>query len=144
MKDSLPKYVKASTAVARRERYAGHLSLAQLPRLLQAAAADEGELQVELQFGRDAAAAPQLAGRVQGGVPLHCQRCLRPFDWPLDLSLDLRLVDSEAEEARLMQACEPYRVADDRLPLLELIEDEALLALPIAPRCPGCAQNAGL
>jgi uncharacterized protein len=52
----------------------------------------------------------------------------------------LRLVGSEAEERRLLRECEPYLVEDDVLPLQEIVEEEALLALPIAPRCPACGQ----
>lgn len=141
----LPLHVQARASVARRARYAGLLPIAKLPRLAEALAEPDGDLAVELQAGQDAGGAPFLKGTVAGEVGLVCQRCLRPFRQQLDITIDLRLVESEADEERLMQECEPYQVVDDRLPLHDIIEDEALLALPLAPRCgqPDCTPAGG-
>jgi uncharacterized protein len=47
-------------------------------------------------------------------------------------------VHSEAEERRLLHDCEPLLVEDDTVPLHEVVEEEVLLAIPIAPRCSTC------
>jgi len=76
-----------------------------------------------------------LNGTIDGALVLQCQRCLRSFEWPLHVSVALRLVFSEEEENRVMQDAEPYRIEDDVLQLHDVVEDEVLLALPIAPLC---------
>jgi uncharacterized protein len=136
----VPLHAPARASVARRARFAGTLPLARLPRLTAILAASDGELHVDLQARPDAGGAPHLIGRITGPVQLQCQRCLRPFSHTVDLALDLRLVESEADEERLMHECEPYAVQNDRLPLHEIIEDEVMLALPWSPRCerPDC------
>lgn len=138
MKDGIPQRVKASAAVARGSIWQGSIPVAKLPRLASALIDGEGVLEVTLEAGRDAAGAPRLKGRIEGRLGLECQRCLQPFRWPLSLDLDLRLVGSEAEEKRLLHETEPLLVEDDSLPLQAVVEEEALLALPFAPRCPAC------
>jgi uncharacterized protein len=142
---SLPLHVPARASVARRARFAGVLPVTKLPRLAAAAATQEGELRVSLQAQPDASGASQLAGTIEGDLHLECQRCLRPFVQHLRVQLDLRLVETEEDEERLLHECEPYQVIDDRLPLHEIIEDEVLLALPLAPRCarPDCEPVSG-
>ena len=83
---------------------------------------------------------PHLAGTVMGGVTLICQRCMLPYVQPLAIDVDLRPVSSEAEEARLLRDADPYLLSDEQLPLHAIIEDEVLLALPMAPHCerPDC------
>jgi len=134
-KSQLPRLVFARASVARRANYAGELPVNALARLAAAVAAPSGKLKVELHAWPDARGASHLAGRIEGDLVLQCQRCLRDFDFRLDVAVDLRLVECEADEQRLLSECEPYFVADDRLPLHEIVEDEALLAMPLSPRC---------
>lgn len=138
MKDGIPQRVKASASVTRGSTWQGSIAVAKLPRLAAILIDGEGALQVRLEAGRDNTGASRLRGHIEGGLGLECQRCLQPFRWPLSLDLDLRLVSSEAEEKRLLHEAEPLLVEDDTLELHTIVEEEALLALPIAPRCPAC------
>jgi uncharacterized protein len=139
MKDGIPQRVKASASVTRGSIWTGAIPIARLPRLAAALTGSEGELQAELHaFRDDTARASILKGTITGSLGLVCQNCMKPFAWPLHTELDLRLVHSEAEEKRLLHDCEPLLVEDDTLQLHTLVEEEALLALPIAPRCAEC------
>lgn len=134
---SIPHHIKASQGLARSERYTGDIDPAQLPRLQPDLAGDSGPLGTELQLERDEAG-EWLRGTIRGALLLQCRRCLEPFSWPLAAEVDLRLVRSDAEEQRVLETAEPYRVEDDRLPLRDIVEDEVLLALPMMPRCRIC------
>lgn len=136
----IPLHASAAKAIATRQRFAGRLPLAQLPRLAAQLADTAGALEVDLEASKDAAGAAWLKGEIRGALTLTCQRGLHPYTWPLQLTSALRLVSSEAEEARVLKDSEPYLVQDDRLPLRELVEDEVLLGLPMMPRCddPDC------
>lgn len=139
----LPLHASAARAIAARQRFAGELPLARLARLAAQLADRNGSLAVVLEAGKDDAGAAWLRGEIRGELQLTCQRGLHPFAWRADLRPALRLVTSEAEEARVLKDCEPYLVEDDRLPLRDLVEDEVLLALPMMPRCddPECARK---
>ena len=139
MKDGIPQHVKASAAVTRGSTWSGAIPIAKLPRLTAALTGSEGELHAELHAARDETArASTLKGRIAGELGLVCQSCMKPFSWPLDTGLDLRLVYSEAEEKRLLHEYEPLLVEEDTLHLQAIVEEEVLLVLPIAPRCPAC------
>ncbi len=138
MKDGIPLRVKASAAVSRGSVWNGDIPIAKLPRLAAVLTDAEGELRVELAAERDTAGAARLRGSIAGELGLVCHTCMTAFRWPLHTSLDLRLVHSEAEERRLLHDCEPLLVEDDTVPLHEVVEEEVLLAIPIAPRCSTC------
>lgn len=136
---SIPAVIQASAAVAKSAHYEGPLSLKLLPRLAAQVVAG-GPLQVDLRAGRESGYA-HLQGSVDAVLTLVCQRCEKPFDWPLAVQVDVRLVSSEAEEQTAMQDSDPYCVQDDQLPLRELVEDEVLLALPMLARCESCENS---
>jgi uncharacterized protein len=137
---SIPQHVKASLGLSRHAHYAGAVDTELLARLQPELAQTGQPLQVELGLERDAVG-QWLRGSVRGELWLTCRRCLGGFEWPVDLAIDLRLVQSEDEEQQVLQDSDPYRVEDDRLPLLEIVEDEMLLALPMMPRCGNCAET---
>ena len=139
---AIPQTVRASKAVAHAEHYTGEVPAAQLRRLAASTDHANGRITADWRAGRDAAGHPELFGRIGGSIALVCQHCLGAFDWTVDINVQLRLVDSDAEEARVLHECDPYRVHGDALPLREMTEDEVLLALPLMPRCETCENNA--
>lgn len=74
-------------------------------------------------------------------VSLTCQRCLQPVQEALQLSHWFRFVRDENEAADLDADSEDDVLALPRaLDLLELVEDELLLGLPLVPRHEVCPQ----
>lgn len=134
---SIPQTIRVSSAVNREAHYVGELPVTGLPRLREALAGDGGSVQADL-LAWKSSGYPALNGTLCGTLDLECRRCGAAFAYALTHKLDLRLVSSEEEEARLIRDCEPYQVQDDELALHELIEDETLLALPMLPRCESC------
>ena len=86
----------------------------------------------------DAAGRPALEVSLKGSVPLICQRCLQTFVWPVNQRTLLLLARDERELARLDEEDHEHEVvlADVPLDPIALVEDELLLTLPFAPRCP--------
>jgi uncharacterized protein len=134
---SIPVHVSATSALTHPHRFAGALPVRGLVRLAQAVAETGGDLQAELTADRESGF-PRVHGRIEGALTLDCQRCNRPFQWPLRVEMDLRLVFSDQEEKAALASGDPYRVENDELPLRELVEDEVLLALPMLARCETC------
>ena len=83
---------------------------------------------------------PRLSVTIEGLLKLRCQRCLGGYDWKLDVVTVLQPVrpgqeipDDELEDDEV-DAIE----IDGELDVPALVEDEILLALPIAPRHVEC------
>ena len=86
---------------------------------------------------------PQTWLRLQAHttVTLQCQRCLQPMAETLVLDRWFRFVGSEDEAERLDEDSEEdVLVMSRRFDLLELLEDELILALPLVPRHETCPQ----
>ena len=133
----------------------GELALADLPRWRADAPAWPSPLapltwQALAQWRASPAAAPAagrsaaprqlwLQLRWSAQVPLHCQRCLEPYLEPLHDERWFRFVADEASAlAEDEVSAEDLLVWQPRFDLLELIEDELLLALPLVPMHPAC------
>lgn len=134
-KRPLPLHAKVSSALNRDARYQGVIPVSRLPRLVDVVEDASGELDVQLEIRRDATRVPKLEGRVRGALTLVCQRCLKPFAWPLDAAIDLRLVFNEEEESRVLKDAEPLLIEDDTVHFHAVVEEEVLLILPYAARC---------
>lgn len=77
-----------------------------------------------------------------GHVPQICQRCLTVYLEPIAVDRWFRFVPDEATaEAQDDESEEDLLVWTPRFNLLELIEDELLLALPIVPMHEACPES---
>jgi uncharacterized protein len=120
--------------VSARRSFQGELPVVAMKRLGTALASTEGTAQYELDFGRDEFGTAYLDVRVQAPLSLTCQRTLEPFVLPVTVDSRLGLIRSERDESALPPNVEPLLVADDsKLSLVDVIEDELLLALPLVP-----------
>lgn len=122
--------VELARRAARLERTVG---LSQLPRLAEAGALKGTRVQAKLEFG-------SLEGRttvavlVDGEVVLPCQRCLRPCVCDVEESALLAVVARDADE--VPGGYEPLLGDAERLSVVELIEEQVLLGLPLVPMHP--------
>ena len=74
-------------------------------------------------------------------LPLVCQRCLGPVDMPVAVERSFRFVADEATAAAQDDDAEEDLLALSRsFDLLELVEDELLMDLPVAPRHEACPE----
>jgi uncharacterized protein len=85
---------------------------------------------------------PQLTLAVSGTVQLMCQRCLTPFAFDMESSTVLMLGKDDEEADQMEQILDDESidviVGSRTCNILDLIEDEALLALPQAPKHEVC------
>ena len=118
----------------------GTWPIADFPRLRDLLYADAGMLRYELQGVPQEQGHPALGLHISGALQLICQRCLGALEFPLQLAVSLQLAASQAEvDAAPVDAEGPERIVAGReMPVQDLIEDELLLAMPIAPRHEGC------
>lgn len=124
--------------VQARRSFAGQLPLARFKRLGGSLADFAGTVNFDLDFDRDAFGSAYLRLRVDTALPLLCQRTLDVYSQPVTLDQRLGLIRKESDEAALLPDYEPLLVsADGQLDLVDVIEDELILALPLVPTSPG-------
>jgi uncharacterized protein len=74
---------------------------------------------------------PVIHGELVATVDLVCQRCMGVVQHPLQETFELMLAATEAELALVPESHEPWIVNASRLNVLELVEEQLLLALPL-------------
>jgi len=114
-------------------RWAGTISIAALPRLAAAVAGINGQASAELQAKHDGGQVT-VQGKVEANLMLTCQRCFGNMHFPVKADLNLAWVRDEKEAVSLPAVYEPLLSASGRVKIADLIEDELLLALPMAAR----------
>ena len=120
----------------------GVTPVAEMTRLAADCADSSGTISWSIQGGQTRQGYPMLTLSVSGAVQLVCQRCLQPFAYELDSSTVLVLGkdDEEADEIEEILDDESIDVivGDHAMDIRQLLEDEALLALPQAPKHEVC------
>ncbi len=121
----------------------GEVAVADLLRLSDVLASTEGVVRWKLEgslVGEVARGEPRLRLTASGQLDLYCQRCLGGLAWVLKLDTQLQLVRAGQpipEEELENDEFDAIEVGDE-FDALALLEDEILLALPVAPRHENC------
>jgi uncharacterized protein len=123
-------------------RREGVTPVAEMTRLAAECADPSGSISWNIQGGQTKQGYPSLTLSVAGTVQLVCQRCLTPFGYEIDSSTMLVLGknDEDADEIEEVLDDESIDVivGSTTCDLMQLLEDEALLALPQAPKHEVC------
>jgi uncharacterized protein len=144
-----PPRIDAVMFARREEGLAGRTPLSSMKRLLAAGVGEAGMLDWEVDGGvvRDEMQRRREVLRVRTRFSpwMTCSRCLEPVQLAqLRTDTRFRLAATEAQAAAEDRDSEEFDViaADPHLDLFALVEDEAILGLPMAPAhesCPGVA-----
>lgn len=116
------------------------VGLDELPRLADLLSTTDGFLSVRLEGWRDEQGKSWLQLDIAGEPVLCCQRCLGGVKFPLAISSRLQLMapGEDWPDDDLEDDSADAIVAEADLMVWSLVEDEVLLALPIAPRHEEC------
>jgi uncharacterized protein len=138
MSRDFPDWVHPDKAAAARREFAGTVPLDRMPRL-DGLVVDQtaGEISFRLAFSHDEQRQVRVEVHVAGMVPMQCQRTLKTFMQEVNSESVVGVVVDEQAASGLPDDYEPKLCADNRLKLLELIEEEVLLGLPLVPVDPG-------
>ena len=135
------KRIIDSFAFAREGRaLEGTLAVSSLERLHDQLADAAGELAFRVQGRRGRRGEPLLEVEVSGTLALSCQRCLEGVRFDVDIDSLLELVPEGAElsQDELEDDTRDFLPVAGDLDVAQLVEDEVLLALPVAPRHERC------
>jgi len=74
---------------------------------------------------------PALRGFVSTTIAAVCQRCLEPFELPLEVQLNFRLMPADAA-AGPQEGYEDWELEEDTVRPLDIVEEALIMALPFA------------
>ena len=126
----LPETVNFMRQVELNRKLTGNYPLAKFARLKDALLSDDGHVTANLEFGRCVGYAC-LKASVSAKLLMKCQRCLKPMETEVAGSFKFALVHSEDEIELLPDEFEPFLLEGEEQSIIELIEDELLLSLPM-------------
>lgn len=137
--------IDAQAFAERGDSLSGSVALQDLdPRLHHADWADMADrVDYRISGGKDARRRPYLQLSVSGSLKLICQRCFKPSAFALDEQARIVLFADEGDLDRAMAADEELEgmTVQDPTDVFSLLEDQILMALPIAPRHETCTDT---
>ncbi len=118
----------------------GHLPLQQATRLAEALVDTDGQLNYRLTGYIDARNRAAATLQLDGVLRARCDRCAGPVEMHIAEQAAFYFVDDEEQLARLPidEAPEEPLLGSRRFDVAALVEDQAILALPISPRHDAC------
>ncbi len=143
MVEHLPELIDPLAFAEKRRQFKGNLPLSKMTRLQDVLLQREGNVSFELRFGKEGKLAV-VTGSVQANLELQCQCCLGAIIWPVSSNLNLAVVGSIDEANLLPDSYEPLLLEGQTIPLVDILQEELLLAVPAIPQhgqCGGSTQK---
>ncbi len=109
--------------------FVGEIPITAFPRLNEIVLAD-GSVRINLAFARDDEGFSRVQGVAVFAPTLECQRCLEPIERALEVKIDLCIVNSPEQAAELAEELDTFELTEDDVSIVDLLEDDLLLALP--------------
>jgi len=134
MSNRLPDIIKPLHLADTRQTLSGYFPLEKMSRLVPSLSAPRGIVEIELEFGIDAQKIRHAKGHIQATLNLVCQRCFHSMPFPVNAEINLGMVTTMEEVDLLPESYEPLMVKEPVISLLEMIEDELMLVLPLVIR----------
>lgn len=128
---ALPNLIDPRKLALQGMQLEGQVSSESLTRLASAVSSIEGPLEACIQFEVDEAGAKYAHGNLSIIVETTCQRCLDKLRLPLQATFAAEIIWSEDQADNVAADRDPWLVGDKMASLIELLEDEILLALPL-------------
>ena len=133
-KVKLPHQVEPVKSALKRSDYEGVIATKDMARLMGSVVSSDEWVDVKVQFEKDAQGLTVFHGTLDTAVVLLCQRCNEAFDCPLHVDFCFSPVQGQQDAEALPEAYDPVEVGDHgEVNLLQLVEDELILELPIVP-----------
>jgi uncharacterized protein len=133
MQNRLPERVDPFSMADSSRRLSGQVPAGRLKRLASLLETTDSLLAIELAFGIGEQGIRTVSGIVRGELLLTCQRCLGRMRFPVDIDFTLALARSLEQAERSPAGLDPLIVDHDTVSIVEMVEDEVLLSLPLIP-----------
>lgn len=131
-KVKLPRLLDPLKSAMKRSTYVGVYSTSLMERFVGSVISCDDNVSVDVEFLKDAQSLTYFQGTANTQVTLLCQRCNHEFSHSINIEFCFSPVQGTEAEEELPETFEPVEVNDHgEVDLLQLIEDELILSLPI-------------
>jgi len=130
MSERLPVLVNPKALAQKGAVLAGSLAIARMERLSVLLVHPLEDVNIRISFTNEGSHC-DLKGKIVGYLLMECQRCLEPVELSIDHQIHLGIVESESEIDELQGTKELLLSDGAPVKLIEIIEDELLLLLPM-------------
>lgn len=130
----LPKQVEYRKLARDRTRLQGDLSIVQMSRFADCLASHQGQVQVTLKFVKGKGGTTRVVGDASTQVAVTCQYCLEEMRVPVEVDINLLIVESTEALLALPQGQDGLVCETEYLQLVDVFEDELIVNLPMVPK----------
>ncbi len=138
MYSTFPTVVNPWTVANNAELIEGKFDLSLFERVISLQNKQQGDVLAKVQMSKISKDKLQINGQLAYDLRLVCQRCLEEMPMHYDFAFELIIVKYEALLETLAED-EDGIVCEESLDLIQLLEDEVLLKLPMIARHDSCA-----
>ena len=130
----LPNKINFFNFAKKEVKLNGDYKVSELSRLSEIASNENDKVEVDLSFRLVNGRIPGVEGMIKSILVLDCQRCLESLQVDLKVPFDIAFARNELQADSLDDKFEIYLIGDDEeLETKDLITDEILLSIPMAP-----------
>jgi uncharacterized protein len=131
LKVTLPVQVNHRRFVSDNAKLEGIIPLQRFGRFFALVEDEAGEVEAQLEFRKERKHRSLVIGKLRTQVSMICQNCMLPAPIQLETTLRVVVVNSEDALAALHEDDDGLVCEDELVLLVDLIEDELILALPM-------------
>lgn len=136
---NLPKRIDPRKLAEREVRLTGQAAVNRMPRFMSYLCTEDDMIDVDLLFTLDELRIRIITGEAKGRVHMTCQRCLEPVQVDVRAEFNLAIAFSEERAMQLPRYYDPLIVEDEEIELLDVVEEELILSLPLVPYHADCS-----
>ena len=116
------------------EQLSGEIDLNEMSRVADLLQSDAGSVGFRLDFDHGEAGNCRIRVEIETSLLMNCQRCLQKMQVDIKRQSTLGIVADKSAAAELPNDYEPVILAENEsMTAIDIVEDELLLAIPIAP-----------
>ena len=129
----LPKKINFYNFAKKEAMLNGDYLISDLSRLCEIANNENDNVEVDLAFHLENGKTPCVEGIIKLKLVLDCQRCLDNLEMDLRVTFGIAFTRNESQTDSLDDKFEIYLIGEEELDIENLITDEILLSIPMAP-----------
>ena len=129
----LPRKINFYNFAKKEVKLNGNYKISDLSRLSEISSNENDKVDVELTFQIENGKTPCVEGIIKLKLILDCQRCLDNLELDLRVTFRIAFTRNESQTDSLDDKFEIYLIGEEELDTKNLITDEILLSIPMAP-----------
>jgi len=130
---SLPDQLKLFNFAKKEVSLSGLYQISDFPKISEIASNKTENVKVDFSFYLNNNKTPCVDGIIELEIVLACQRCLDDLSISLKINFNLAFIRHNQESEEIDSHYEIYVIEEDELATHDLISDEILLSIPMAP-----------